>query len=158
MWSKKIRHRKAQASSAELLIAYFIFFIALTMAVVLWTNTTETINARERLEDFDTIAANIAEKLVRTPGAPVNWTADDVLVIGLANEPRRLSNEKVSSFIDLMNDSAYDNSCMDADISNYECNKHLLGVGKHNFYLTLEDMNATILKVGNITCAAGKYR
>ena len=165
MSSKGLRDRKAQASSSELLIAYFIFFLALTMAIVLWTDTTETIDSRERLIDFEDMAANIAEKLVRTPGDPSNWTSNNVSVIGLAYEPRTLSPEKLQVFMDLMNDSKPSAEC--PGISNYECNKHLLGVGKNNFYLALKetnwtdtnrtDTNWTILRIGNMNCTAGKY-
>ena len=165
MSSNGLRNRKAQASSTELLIAYFIFFLALTMAVVLWTDTTETINNRERLTDFEELSSNIAEKIIRTPGDPSNWTSDKVSVIGLAYEPRTLSPEKILAFIDLMNDSKPSGAC--PGLSNYECNKHLLGVGKHNFYFALKetnwtaanwtDMNWTIMIMGNMNYTAGKY-
>lgn len=155
MWSKG-RNTKAQASSAELLIAYFIFFVALTSSVVLWVTTVETVTSRERLDEFEDLAAGIAEKLVRTSGVPFNWTEENVSVIGLTDEPRELSKAKMLSFIRLMNDSAYDNTCLDATLSNYECNKHLVGAGKHDFYLTLEDMNSTVIIIDNITYAAGR--
>jgi hypothetical protein len=165
MSSKGLKNRKAQASSAELLLAYFIFFLAVTMAVILWTDITGTINSRERLTEFEDLATNIAEKLVRTPGAPSNWTTNNVSVIGLAYEPRTLSPEKLLAFIDLMNDSKPSPEC--PGLSNYECNKHLLGVGKHNFYLAVKetnwtdtswtDMNWTYVRIGGINCTAGKY-
>jgi|WetSurMetagenome_2_1015567.scaffolds.fasta_scaffold14584_2 hypothetical protein len=165
MSSKGLRDRKAQASSAELLMAYFIFFLALTMAVLMWTNFIDTIDSRERLTDFEDLTGNIAEKLVRTPGDPSNWSSDHVSAIGLAYEPRTLGPEKILAFIDLMNDSKPSTAC--PGISNYECNKHLLGVGKHEFFLALKETNWTdpgwtesnwtIVRIGDVNCTAGKY-
>jgi hypothetical protein len=159
---KDPRNNKAQASSAELLLAYFIFGICLTIFVTLWTTTTEKINSGERLDDFENLASNIAEKLVRTPGYPSNWSKDNVIVVGLAGDPRMLESAKVRSFLDLMNDSKASSDPNCSGITNYECNKALLGVGKHNFYLELQYMNWTagnwsIARTGNITCAAGRF-
>ena len=162
MSSKNLSNsRKGQASSAELLLAYFIFAICLTIFVTLWTMTTETINSSERFDDFENLASNIAEKLVRTPGYPSNWSADNVTVVGLAGEPRMLDNAKVLAFIDLMNDSKMSSNAGCIGLKNYECNKDLLGVGKYNFYMELQYMNWTagnwsIVMAGNITCAAGR--
>jgi hypothetical protein len=158
---KDPRNNKAQASSAELLLAYFIFGICLTVFVTLWTATTEKINSGERFDDFEALSVNIAEKLVRTPGYPSNWSAENVTVVGLANEPRILDNEKVLAFIDLMNDSKMSSNAGCNGITNYECNKALLGVGKHDFYLELQYMNWssgnwTKASVENINCTAGK--
>jgi hypothetical protein len=159
---KDPRSNKAQASSFELLLAYSVFVVCLIIFVTLWTATTEKIESGERTTDFETLASNIAEKLVRTPGYPSNWSEEDVTVVGLAGEPRMLDNEKVLAFMDLMNDSTPSStpSCM--GLSNYECNKALLGVGKHDFYLELQQMNWssgnwTISSVENVNCTAGLF-
>jgi hypothetical protein len=161
MSNKDPSNNKAQASSAELLLAYFIFGICLTIFVTLWTMTMEKINSGERFDDFETLAANIAEKLVRTPGYPSNWSKDNVIVVGLAGEPRMLEYAKVRSFIDIMNDSKASSNPNCSGITNYECNKDLLGVGKHDFYLELQYMNWdsgnwTKAAVGDINCTAGR--
>lgn len=158
---KDHRNNKAQASSFELLLAYFIFVICLSIFVTMWTTTTEKINSSERFDDFENLASNIAEKLVRTPGYPSNWSGDNVTVVGLADEPRILENAKVLAFIDLMNDSKISSAPSCTGLSNYECNKALLGVGKHDFYLELQYMNWssgnwTKATVGNINCTAGR--
>jgi len=158
---KDPRGNKAQASSAELLLAYFIFFLGLTLFITIWTSTTEKVKNNERFDDFESLASNNAEKIVRTPGYPYNWSADNVTVVGLAGEPRILDSAKVRSFLDLMNDSkaSLDPTC--SGLSNYECNKALLGVGKHNFYLELQYMdwdngNWTKASIENISCTAGR--
>jgi len=121
----KIPKTKAQANSVELLVGYFIFAMALTIAITLWTTTWDNVNKAEKLDDFETTATYIAEKLVRTPGYPENWTPDNVITIGLANDPRILDNEKVEHFIDMMNDTHPSSKPSCNGISNYECNKYL---------------------------------
>jgi len=121
----KIPKTKAQANSVELLVGYFIFAMALTIAITLWTTTWDNVNKAEKLDDFETTATYIAEKLVRTPGYPENWTPDNVITIGLANDPRILDNEKIEHFIDMMNDTHISSNPACSGISNYECNKYL---------------------------------
>ena len=155
-WSKK-RFRKGQVSSGEIVLAYFIFFIALTIAVTMWVNEVDHIRTKNKFSDFEDTASDIAEKLVRTRGIPGEWGENNVTTIGLADEPRVLSPAKVKMFLDLMNDTKASANVKCSGISNYECNKELLGVGKYDFYFTLEDLNGTIISVDNIKVIAGRY-
>jgi len=148
-----MRGRRGQANSWELLLACLLFFFALATFVTLWKNTTGMISDSERFTVFDDTANDVAEKLVRTKGFPEAWTRQNVTVIGLANEPRILNRTKVVEFLALMNASS---NTMCTDISNYKCNKHLLGVGKYDFYFALEDINGTTMVVNNMTCTAGE--
>lgn len=154
MLSKNSNGKRAQISTGELLIAYFIFFIALTIAISIWSNTTEKIKYSERFYDLEETTVDIAEKLVRTEGVPSGWSKENVTVIGLANEPRILSQEKALEFLDMMNDSVFNNPC--TVISNYECNKHILGVGKYEFFFNLTDINGTTLEIENRSYFTGK--
>ncbi|HDI72858.1 MAG TPA: hypothetical protein ENF58_01855 [Candidatus Altiarchaeales archaeon] len=157
MLSKKFKEKRAQVSSGELLMACFIFFLVLIMAITIWNNTTEKIKGSERFYDLEETAVDISEKLVRTGGIPSGWSKENVTVIGLANEPRVLDQGKILEFLDMMNDSAFNNPpCNDPGISNYECNKHILGIGKYEFYFTLEDINGTTIEIENISCYTGK--
>ena len=153
---------RAQSTSAEFLIGYFIFFLILTLTVLLWSEKVSDIQYSEHFYDREETAVDVAEKLVRTQGVPKNWTWQTVTVMGLADEPRVLSSRKVEDFILLMNDSTlapqrYIASAAAgcAGLSNYECNKEVLGVGGYNFTLTIEDINGTIMRVNNKTCFAG---
>lgn len=154
MLSKRFKGKRAQVSSGELLVAYFIFFIVLTMAITIWSNTTEKIKSSERFYDLDDTTVDLAEKLVRTEGVPSGWGKENVTVIGLANEPRILGQEKVLEFLDMMNDSVFNPPiCND---SNYECYKPKLGIGRYEFYFTLKDINGTTMEIENISCSTGK--
>jgi hypothetical protein len=158
MWSKIIRDEKAQASSAEFLIGYLIFFLILTMAITLWVGTSTKIERSERLYDFEEVAAETAEKLVRTRGVPSEWGRENVTVIGLAGEPRMLEKSKIIEFVRIMNDSSdaiHLNGNCDG-ISNYECNKERLGIGRFNFYFILKNVTGGIEYVDGIPCAAGR--
>jgi hypothetical protein len=146
--------RRGQVVSWEFLLACTIFFFTLATAVTHWKSTTDKISESERFNVFDDTAVNVAEKLVRTRGVPENWPGQTVYVVGLADEPRMLNRSKVSAFLVLMNDSSND-SC--GDISNYKCNKNLLGVGKFDFYFNMTDINGTTIIINNMTCTAGQF-
>jgi hypothetical protein len=155
-WSEK-GFRKGQVSSGEIVLAYFIFFIALTIAISMWVSEIEHIRTNNRFFDFEDAASDIAEKLVRTQGIPTNWDEDNVATIGLADEPRVLSRQKIKMFINLMNESKASTDPDCAGESNYNCSKSLLGVGKYDFYITIEDLNGTVIRVDNLTVIAGRY-
>jgi hypothetical protein len=156
-WREKLRGKRAQISNGDLLIAFFILFLALALVFSLWSTTTEKINDSELFYDLENTAVATAEKLVKTGGVPQGWGRENVTVIGLAGEPRILNPKKVLEFVDMMNDSAVGNPpCNDFTVSNYECSKHLLGIGKYNVYFTLTDINGTIIEIENISCVTGK--
>lgn len=137
---------KAQVFSGEFLMAYFIFMIVLTLTLFLWSHTTREIR---KVDDFRVIeerAVDVGEQLLRTTGYPKNWTAQDVITIGLANESRTLDGGKLQTFILMMDPSLYNNSCS-GNISNYNCSKYLLGLGQYHFYFTMTDLNGTLVDV-----------
>jgi hypothetical protein len=146
--------RKGQVSSGEIVLAYFLFFVALTLAVTMWMNEVNHIRTNNRFSDFEDSASDIAEKLVRTRGIPWDWNENNVASIGLADEPRVLSTSKILMFVDLMNDSK--NSAICVGETNYDCSKSLLGVGKYDFYLTIEDLNNTLVILNNTPVIAGR--
>jgi hypothetical protein len=149
--------RKGQVSSGEIVLAYFIFFIALTVAVTMWMDEINHVQVSSRFSDFEDSASDIAEKLVRTQGIPNNWDESSVATIGLADEPRVLSQSKILMFVDLMNESKASMNPNCTGDSNYNCSKSLLGVGKYDFYLTIEDLNGTVISVNNTKVIAGRY-
>ena len=157
MWCEKSGCKRAQISSGELLVAYFIFFLVLTLVITRWSETIKGIEESEDLYNLESVSVDIAEKLVRTRGVPSGWGIENVSVIGLAEEPRVLSPEKVLIFLDMMNDSAFNNPpCNDPTISNYECNKPILGIRKYDFYFTLRDINGSIIEIENKSGLTGR--
>lgn len=157
MLCEKFKGKRAQVSSGELLIAYFIFFFVLALTITRWSSTVEKIEDSERLSDLEDASTDIAEKLVRTKGVPPGWGRENVTVIGLADEPRILNPEKILIFLDMMNDSAFNNPpCNDSEISDYECNKHLLGIVHYELYFTLNDINGSIMEIENRSCFTGR--
>jgi hypothetical protein len=142
-----------QVFSGEFILAFMAFMAALILLLNLWgTSTREVLNAESQatLEDYGVEAA---EKLVRTPGTPLNWTSDDVLSIGLANESRRLMASKVLNFTHLMSDADTD---LCGPESNYECNLYLLGIGGYNFHFNLTYLNKTQLVLDGMPAVTGR--
>ncbi len=140
-------NKRAQIFSAEFLLAYFIFSLALITAFYLWNSINSDILASERIYEIEEISVDTAEKLVNTAGLPYNWnSAGEILSIGLANESRILDQGKILKFKEIMNSSN----------SNYEDNKYILGIGRYDFYLNITDINETGISIGNQSLSAGK--
>lgn len=136
---------KAQFFSSEVVVAYFIFSLAVIMIFFLWNTAIKEINQSEEIYNLEEQANNLGEKLVKTAGIPENWTKDDVMSVGLAREgqPRELEERKILEFLELMNESYLEKS-------------HLLGLGKYDFFFNLTDINGTQLFLENLTCSAGR--
>lgn len=140
--------------SAELMVAYIVFTIVLIIVVYLWGSVVFDILAAEDLSDIEGAAVDVSENLVRTAGIPENWSRADVKTIGLCNSSRNINEDKLSDFIYMMNTSLYNNSC-GGGISNYECNKHLTGIGNYDFYFAMEYINDSTLSLRGIPCTTG---
>ena len=127
------------------------------MAVTMWMDEINHVRINGRFSDFEDSASDIAEKLVRTQGIPNNWNENNVASIGLADEPRVLNMGKISMFVDLMNESKPSSNPKCAGDSNYNCSKSLLGVGKYEFYITIENLDGTNISINNTPVKAGRY-
>lgn len=125
--------------------------------LLMWMTTTLQINQSELVYTMDESATNAVEKLVRTEGLPRNWSklnATNISAIGLVNESRVMDQGKMTRFMILMDDSiaassatTFDNPCYDSSattqLTNYECNRHFLGLGKYDFQLNVTYLDRT---------------
>lgn len=147
---------RGQVFSGEFLLAYFIFLTVMVFAVLLWHNTERDIIEVEAYRLLEEKSVEAAEQLVRTAGVPSDWSKTNVHSVGLASESRILSTEKISSFIDIMNDSSFESLCSDANLSNYDCNRHLLGLSGFDFNYEITYLNGTPLTVYGKVAQTGK--
>ncbi|MFH0860477.1 MAG: hypothetical protein V1921_04700 [Candidatus Altiarchaeota archaeon] len=137
---------RSQLFGGEFFFAFFIFMMILTIIFFMWSYTLREIRKSNDFVDMQETAVNIGEQLLRTPGNPENWTAANAISVGLSNESRNLVGDKILRFIDMMDQSKYDNSCA-GNISNYYCSKYLLGVGKYDFHFQMTYLNGTVFQV-----------
>ncbi len=147
---------KAQIFSGEFLLAYFIFMTVLALALLLWYNTTRDVASVESYKLMEEKAVDAAEQLVRTAGIPENWNKTNVVSVGLANESRILSAEKIASFLELMNASAQDGLCNDPSLSNYECSRNMLGLSEYDFQYTIDYLNGSPLYINGKEAVTGR--
>lgn len=145
---------KAQVISAEYMIAFFLFFAATVVIMSLWNQVTADAIETETDTRLESIADDAAETLLRTQGLPTNWSRDNVTSIGLANVSRQILRYKVEEFIELLNDTQTD--LCDYSGTNYECNKHMVGVSGYDFYINFSDINGTTLTLDNGRALAGR--
>ena len=157
--SSQHRPGKAQVLSGEFILACVIFLFVLASIFFLWSTTTRNIAESEIMHGMDEVATNAIEKLIRTSGYPDDWEnippaeIDNVSAIGLATESRILDKKKVLKFLYIMSNNTH-NPC-GPNISNYECNKHFLGIGRYDFYLDITYLNGTIVNVKGRNCTTG---
>ncbi len=144
-FGKKSGRNKAQVFSAEVLLGYTIFSLTIIIVLFLWTVTLQEIKNSENFYAMEETVLDMGEKLVKTPGQPLNWTEDDVLNIGLTEttEPRILRERKIFDFVMIMN-------------SSYEDRSNLLGLGKYDFYFNMTDIDGKTIEIRNVSCYTGK--
>ncbi len=149
-------NRRAQVFSGEFLLAYFIFMVVLILCVLLWYNTTRDLTEAESYRIMEERSVDAAEQLVKTSGIPGNWNTSNIESVGLVNESRILSSEKIVGFVTLFDNSQYDGLCNDISLSNYMCNRYLLGLGGYDFYYLITNLNGSNLTIGGVFPATGK--
>lgn len=147
---------RAQIFSGEFLLAYFVFMTVLVIALLMWYNTIKNLNDSESALFLEEKSVNAAEQLIKTGGVPENWSAYNVKSVGLVNESRILSPEKLARFVELMSDSRFDGLCPNASISNYECKKYLLGLEMLDFYFNVSYGNGSFVWAQGSKAEAGR--
>ena len=155
------RNEKAQVISTEFILASGIFLMILTSIFVLWNTTTSKMRESEILYEMDDVSTNAIEKLVRTVGYPKDWEdieVDNVSALGLITESRVLDEEKVLRFLNItgnfISPNPFDNPCS-PPITNYNCNRHFLGMGKYDFYFDITYPNGTTVRIQGQNCTSG---
>ena len=99
---------RGQAVSFDLAIAVFIFILAFISIASLWESNLEDFSNSRDFQELQNSAFMISETLVKNQGVPSNWEIlqfSDVNVIGLAEQDRVLSTQKVARLKNLLSSS-----------------------------------------------------
>lgn len=102
--------RKAQAVITDLFIALAIFVMLIVIIVYLWNDYSTRLSEDVEYERIQLIAYQITNQLIKTQGVPKAWEKNpsSFSEIGLATSDRKLSAEKVDSFVNLPYDTVRD--------------------------------------------------
>jgi hypothetical protein len=162
------KNKRAQVLSSEFILASGIFLLILTSVFVLWNTISLEMAESEINHEIDEVATNAIEKLVRTSGYPVDWenlSMNETYALGLSSDSRILSRGKILRFLNITSavssGPGFDNPCNatldpgDPPISNYNCSRYLLGMGRYDFYFEITDINGTTVNIQGQDCLSG---
>lgn len=95
--------RKAQLASIDLFIAITIFLLLAAATIYTWNLYNRRLNENLEYEKMQLTAFQITDLLVKNPGHPDGWEDNpiNVGVIGLAQDDRILSQNKITAFANL---------------------------------------------------------
>lgn len=95
--------RKAQLASIDLFIAITVFLLLSAATIYTWNLYNKRLNENLNYEEMQLIVLRITDLLVKNPGYPPGWEENPVNleVIGLAQDDRILSQDKVTAFVNL---------------------------------------------------------
>jgi hypothetical protein len=144
---------RGQLFSGEFLVSFLMFMAAFTLLMGMWDTSTKDLFTEESTNTMEEMTVGALENIVRTPGVPSDWGAENVTSIGLANDSRVLMPDKVKALAHYMADNASD-LCTGG--TNYECNTHMLGIVGYQFHLNLTYLNGTTVIVNGTLAAAGR--
>lgn len=136
--------KKGQMFTGDLAVATMLFIATLTLVFLLWDNITEKINSAEQYKEMDTLATDITEQMLRTPGSPIDWNETNVYSIGLADEDRVLNESKLLAFVGMYNTTV-----------RYRDNQFFMNLGPYDFFINFTYLNGTQLVVNETTIATG---
>ena len=94
---------KGQLLTIDFALSMVIFLTILLTLITLWANFDTQIRDLEDRRDMQTLAVAVSDSLVRSPGNPGNWTSATVKSIGLAEQERILSLDKILKLYGMMN-------------------------------------------------------
>ncbi len=132
--------QKGQFFSPDLIIAMFIFVLAISFFFVSSENAYKQISYFEDVKKIEEVAHTTMNFLVYSPGIPANWqyneNINDVNFLGLVDERNQLSQSKLEKFVEFF----------DVD---YASAKQKIGLREFDFKLTVIDSNSqTIFLTG----------
>ena len=128
--------KKGQAVITDLFIAIAVFIVLVTITTIIWDLYTIRLKMRQDFEDMVVKSIQISDQLVKNPGYPSDWefnipsNPDYIKILGLAEDDRRLSSDKIDKFRTNMTDQKI---------------KELLKIGLYNYYFTIKEKNGSIL-------------
>ena len=154
-----MKYGKAQISGLDLILALMLFFTVIFLFLVMWDVVQYNVRSSA---DADVIAIQVANKLLDSPGYPMNWTAATCIgqscVIGLSMERGVIDSSRFGNLIELNNSP-----------ENYTIARALLGMGQYQFYINMTYVNSTFIVIngkpaecgilpGNATSVSGVRR
>lgn len=128
--------KRGQAVITDLFIAIAVFIILITITTIIWDLYSIRLKMRQEYEDMMLRTIQISDQLIKNPGYPTDWEykissdPEYVKVIGLADEDRVLSADKVEKFRTNITDDKV---------------KDLLNIGLYNFYFIIKEQNGSAL-------------
>ncbi|MFC2143497.1 hypothetical protein ACFLQN_03795 [Candidatus Aenigmatarchaeota archaeon] len=96
-------YKKGQIVSMDVLFAFMIFLIAIAFLMALWESRIDRLVENNDRNHLETLSLEIADRLIRTGGFPVDWETDpnNLITIGLASNDRIIDEEKLEAFFNL---------------------------------------------------------
>jgi len=115
--------------STDFIVGMLVFLFILSLSVIVSRQAFLQADSFEQYSELRDAASAAASALVVSSGQPSNWeklpSINDINSVGLAEERNVLSSEKLQRFSDL-------------NSSNYSDLKQLLGLGKFDFFFSVE--------------------
>ncbi|HLC72180.1 MAG TPA: hypothetical protein VJH37_01195 [Candidatus Nanoarchaeia archaeon] len=139
--------KNGQAAVTDLFIAISVFIILITITTLTWNLYNIRLTSRFDYDEMMLKGFQVSDLLVKSKGIPVNWhityneTAPEVL--GLADNERVLSSERIDAFKDLSD-------------RNPALIKDALKINLYNYYFVIRDQTGVPLLNSGLF-PSGKY-
>lgn len=124
-------NKKAQVFMYDFMFSMMVFLMIFAFAVSKYNSNIADTAREDARRDALSRAGNIIGALAESRGIPENWhtlSDDSIEMIGLAEKPLMLSNERLARFLSM----------------DYNFAKELLGIQGYEFLLSLPDVNKGI--------------
>ncbi|NYZ76445.1 VWA domain-containing protein [Candidatus Micrarchaeota archaeon] len=132
-----MRYKKAQISGLDLILAIMLFSTAIILFSILWEVVQYNVKTST---DANVIAIQVANRLLDSPGYPLNWNATNVQLIGLSSDRGVMDQEKLQNLINLLNNPA-----------TYDQARTLLGLGPYQICVNMTYPDGTPVIINNQT-------
>lgn len=133
--SNSSSNSRGQFFSPDMIIAIFIFVVAISFFLISTENTNQQIGLFEERKKIDEVAHSTMNFLVYSPGIPSNWeyqNLSDINFFALVDKRNVLSEKKIEKFIEYLD-------------QNYELVKLKTGLREFDFKFSVIDSQNNVL-------------
>ena len=138
--------KKSQAIVTDLIVAVGLGIMLVIAITLSWEYYSLKLNDDATYSDMFIRASQISETLVSTPGYPKNWNSTNVIIAGLTDSDRNISEVKLNSFNLLSNQTI----------------KDMFKINLYNFTFEVKYLNNTKISLigesGNATTSVNSRR
>ena len=130
---------RGQVFTWDLVFSTILFLVLLLSLIFVWDNALADIRLQEEDYEMNWLSKTVTKTLVMTPGVPVEWNFNNVLVYGLAKTVKR--GDTISTLSHVIDPNKFIYFVYDATGDYEKTRRKLLSSSRYHYYVEVSCLN-----------------